>query len=42
MISDVREALEDAKCVWRSEIWAESDDRAETADAREEIEERRE
>ncbi len=29
-------------CVWRDEVWVESDDREETAEASEEIEERRE
>lgn len=42
VISEVREELEDTKCACRSEIWVESDDRAETADVREDIEERRE
>lgn len=42
VISEVREELEDAKCVWRVEVWVESDDREETAEVREEIEERRE
>ena len=42
MISDVREELEELKCVWRNEIWVERVDREEIADVREEREERRE
>ena len=30
------------KCVWRFEVWVESDDRQDTAEVREEIEERSE
>lgn len=42
LISAVREELEVVKCVWRVEVWVESDDREETAEVREEIEESRE
>ena len=38
----MREELEDVKCVWRAEVLVESDDREETAEMREEMEERRE
>lgn len=38
----MREELKDVKRVWRAEVWVESDDREETAEAREEVEERRE
>lgn len=40
--SEVREELEDVKCAWRVEVWVESDDRDETAEVRDDIEERRE
>ena len=42
MISDLRDDLKDVKCVWREDVWAERDDREETAEVREEMEERRE
>ena len=41
-ISDAREELEEAKCVWRVDIWVEREDREDIADVREEVEERRE
>lgn len=41
-ISDVREKLEDVKCVWSVDIWVEREDREDIADVREEVEERRE
>ena len=42
VISEVREELEHVKCAWRVEVWVEIHDREETAEVREEIEERRE
>lgn len=42
IISDAREELEDVNCVWRIDVWRESDDREETVEVREEIEESRE
>ena len=42
VISDVREELEDVKCVWRVDVWVESEDREEIVEVREDNEERRE
>ena len=42
VISDVREELEEVKCFCRVEVWLESDDSEETAEEREETEDRRE
>lgn len=42
MISEVREELEDVKCVCRTEVWAESEESEEIVEVREESEERRE
>ena len=42
VISEVRKELEVMKWIWRVEVWVESDDREDTAEIREEIEERSE
>ena len=42
VISDVKAELEEVKWVWRVEVWAEREDREDTAEERVEIDDRRE